>query len=282
MSENKKKNKSFQLSTLGSSLYGTLRKHVNSITRVNSLKHVNSKLANLKSPRSRPLSRSRPSSRSRPLSRSRPSSRNRPLSRSRPSSRNNNPVTTIPITISSNLAPLAPIKIPSPGSIAPMRLKPYTYKKKVHAPNQKMFRLNINLQNKNTKLLKRKLPILVLRRKIENIYIMFDELIHKYKNIFYYKYEYNEQIKVLITYILDVFKEDIINVIDNIKSIILDKTLVKPNTPLYNYYNNNMDNIKYEIENTLLNIKITNGRVVRFQLKQLKLYINHYFKDILN
>ena len=43
-----------------------------------------------------------------------------------------------------------------------------------------------------------------------------------------------------------------------------------------------MDNIKYEIENTLLNIKITNGRVVRFQLKQLKLYINHYFKDILN
>ena len=45
--------------------------------------------------------------------------------------------------------PLSPIKIPSPGSIAPTRYKSYKYTiRSMNKPKSKTFRLNINLKDK--------------------------------------------------------------------------------------------------------------------------------------
>jgi len=235
----------------------------NTLEKSKQVKKVNPNVMNLFSPRASTRSSSRPSTRS----------SSRPLTRSSSRGSSSRPPKSI--------SPLAPLKIPSPGSIAPTQFKPYTYKS-INKNKQKTFRLNINIENKNKKLLKRKLPIVVIRRNINNIHIVFDEFLYNYHDIFYYKYGYNEKTKDWIIFLLERFKIDLLFYVDNIRTIILDKSIVKLNTPLYNYYKTNMDKLTYEIEDTLLNIILTNSRVLRYQIKQLKMYIIHYITDIVN
>jgi hypothetical protein len=177
--------------------------------------------------------------------------------------------------------PLTPIKIPSPGKIAPTKFKPYTYKS-ISINKPKTFRLNINLKDKKLKQLKRKFPIFLIRRKIEQINEIFQLLIKNNEDIFYDKYEYNSYDKMIIKELLNETKEKILTYIGYLETTILDEDLVNPNTSLYNYYKTNIDKLKYEIEDMLLNIIITNGRVVRYQLKKVHKIIIDYIKDIAN
>jgi hypothetical protein len=146
----------------------------------------------------------------------------------------------------------------------------------------KKYRFNINLQNKNIKLLKRPIPIIPVRKQLEQLDLYFEQVIEHNYELFYYEYSFDSYDMNQIQKLLHKMYETIQLIIDKIKKIMLNNEIVNPDTSIYNYYVTNFDNLQNEIFKNFTEINATNGRTLRFQLKQIKSFIHSYIENILN
>ena len=62
----------------------------------------------------------------------------------------------------------------------------------------------------------------------------------------------------------------------------LNEAIVNTDTSIHKYYITNFENLQNEIYKNFTEIKLTNGRTLRFQLKQIKSFIHSYVENILN
>jgi RNA processing factor Prp31 len=146
----------------------------------------------------------------------------------------------------------------------------------------KKSRVNINIQNKNIKLLKRPIPKLILRQELGKIKKMFDDLIKVNKEFFNYEYEFNNANHDDLIILLNELIDNLIRRINVIESMIVNDVYLNNDTTIYNYYVSNFMNLRNEIYNMFSKIKISNSRVVRYQLKTFKNYISEYIENIIN
>ena len=146
----------------------------------------------------------------------------------------------------------------------------------------KKSRVNINLQNKNIKLLKKPIPKLILRQELGKIKKMFDDLIKVNKEFFNYEYEFNNTNHNDLIILLNELIDNLIRKINIIESMIVNDVYLNKDTTIYNYYVSNFMNLRNEIYNMFSKIKISNSRVVRYQLKTFKNYISEYIENIIN
>ena len=144
------------------------------------------------------------------------------------------------------------------------------------------YRFNINLQNKNIKLLKKPIPIIPVRKELEKINSYFSKMLKENHAIFYRMYSYNEYDLNYIELILYKLYNDIFNSVNKIKEYILNDAIVNADTPLHNYYVTNFEKLQNEIYQTFTEIKPTNCRTLRYQVKQMNGFINSYIENILN
>ena len=146
----------------------------------------------------------------------------------------------------------------------------------------KKHRFNINLQNKNIKLLKRPIPIIPVRKEIEQLNLYFQKLMESPDGVFHYEYAFANSDIPHIQSMLHTIYDNILVIINKIKKLILNEAIVNSDTSIYNYYVTNFENLQNEIYKNFTEIKPTNARTLRFQLKQIKSYINSYIENILN
>ena len=144
------------------------------------------------------------------------------------------------------------------------------------------YRFNINLQNKNIKLLKKPIPIIRVRKELEKINSYFSKLLKENHTIFYRVYSYNEYDLNYIELLLYKLYNDIISSVNKIKEYILNDAIVNADTSIYNYYVTNFEKLQNEIYQTFTEIKPTNCRTLRYQVKQINGFINSYIENILN
>ena len=146
----------------------------------------------------------------------------------------------------------------------------------------KKYRFNINLQNKNIKLLKRPIPVILVRKQLEQLDLYFEQVIEHNYELFYHEYSFDSYDMNQIQKLLHKMYEVIQLIMDKIKRIMLNEAIVNTDTSIHKYYITNFENLQNEIYKNFTEIKLTNGRTLRFQLKQIKSFIHSYVENILN
>ena len=146
----------------------------------------------------------------------------------------------------------------------------------------KKYRFNINLQNKNIKLLKRPIPVILVRKQLEQLDLYFEQVIEHNYELFYHEYSFDSYDMNQIQKLLHKMYEVIQLIMDKIKRIMLNEAIVNTDTSIHKYYVTNFENLQNEIFKNFTEINATNGRTLRFQLKQIKSFIHSYVENILN
>jgi hypothetical protein len=150
------------------------------------------------------------------------------------------------------------------------------------AKTVKKYRVNINLQNKNVTLLKKDIPIDKLNEKLDEMKLLFSNVVKRNKVLFNHPHQYHEDDYDYIIVILNKLIDNVIYKVNVIERMIVNDTYVSKDTPIYNYYVTNFMNLRNEIYNMFSNIKVSNSRILRYELKTFNNYITHYIENIID